>query len=337
MKITIILLLVINAYSKVFLPKSINNFNHIQSYSKVITKKNLISTMRSFIEKSYPNRFILNDGHERAIKFITTENSSIERHDFTIKTSLIIKKLFDISKYNGSKFYPDLIDELKKKKTLNGSNLSFFMKGKSKKELVLISHFDTLAKDKKSRFNKNMKMPGADYNASGVAILLSIIKNLPRQTPNYSLRIVFSDLSTIGLKGSENFINNYKNRKNILGVINLEMLAHDSKFNDKQKKINNFKAYTPNVELRFVKKFFKYKKKSSKRNLFTIKEHKLFSSDNMPFEKEKIPVITFSQDWENDFNKRYMTQNDFVESINQNTFYSAYTYIYEMTMAYLYL
>ena len=82
------------------------------------------------------------------------------------------------------------------------------------KRILLVAHYDTVSNS-----------PGADDNASGVAVALEVARQLRSRPTAHQLEVTFFDQEEQGLIGSFAFAQNQANLANILGVINLEMLG----------------------------------------------------------------------------------------------------------------
>ena len=114
------------------------------------------------------------------------------------------------------------------------------------------------------------------------------------------------------------------------------MLGNDTVSSDKLKKSQNMKIYIRSVG---DKKGYEKDKnlldsmlgKISGNSIgidFTTVANSFNSSDHISFWKKEIPALTFTQDWENDFNQsRYHTSNDLPETVNMKTLYKSYQYI----------
>ena len=88
--------------------------------------------------------------------------------------------------------------------------------------LVLSSHLDSVGN------------AGADDNASGTVAALAIAKALKDRNLKVTLRIVAFDEEEIGLVGSRSYVSALRARgevKQIIGAVNLEMLAYQSRSN----------------------------------------------------------------------------------------------------------
>jgi Zn-dependent M28 family amino/carboxypeptidase len=220
-----------------------------------------------------------------------------------------------------------------KKKDVPVQNMTWEKAGKSPDKLLIVTaHYDTISHDKKTLLVKeNESMPGANYNASGVAVALGLIKVLSQIDLNYSVRVVFLDWQGIGFHGSSQYAKELKGLgKDILGVINLEMLGQDTSFFDKTKKNGNMSVYLRNLddEARWVKKLTEHGGKITQKVTFEMKPNGFENSDNFRFWEQGFFSATFSQNWEDDFNpKFYQTSQDTSETLNHETLLHSYQYV----------
>ena len=58
--------------------------------------------------------------------------------------------------------------------------------------------------------------------------------------------------------------------------------------------------------------------------------------DSQLFRDSGLPAVTFSQNREGDLNPRYMTSNDFVETLNMNTYVNVFRYVTSAILAWNY-
>lgn len=86
---------------------------------------------------------------------------------------------------------------------------------------IICAHYD-------SQINVGLKSPspGADDNASGVAVVLEAARIFKKYLPKYTIVFAFFDEEEIDLIGSKYYIS--QEGGNILGVINMDMVAYDS-------------------------------------------------------------------------------------------------------------
>lgn len=79
--------------------------------------------------------------------------------------------------------------------------------------ILLAAHYDTV-----------INSPGADDNASGVAVILEVARIFARPTPR-TLQLAFFDQEELGLHGSRAFAANKAHLKNLRGVIVMDMVG----------------------------------------------------------------------------------------------------------------
>ncbi len=201
-----------------------------------------------------------------------------------------------------------------------------------KKVLVVSAHYDTISHDKETLLvNEKSSMPGANYNASGVAVALGLIKTLSEMDLNYSVKVVFLDWQGIGFHGSFLYARELKNSgKDVLGVVNLEMLGQDTTYFDKKKKSGNMCAYVRNLsdEQSWAKSLTDKGSKVTQKVSFELRPNGFENSDNVRFWEEGFKSVTFTQNWEEDFNpKFYQTSDDTPETLNHGTLWHSYQFI----------
>ena len=94
---------------------------------------------------------------------------------------------------------------------------------KRRKYIVLSAHFDHLGRLGEAYF------PGANDNASGVAMLLSLAKYYSKHKPDYSIAFCFFSGEEAGLEGSKYFVQHpYFKLKKIKFVLNIDILGSAS-------------------------------------------------------------------------------------------------------------
>lgn len=358
------LLLSFNIFAK---NKQIKTVYNLRNHVEKIKKKELMNSLRLFVYKGKPNRFFASKGHKNFQDYLlaTLKNYKV---DDSIE---VIEDIFDLNIEQGKKLYQSDFDNkvvpnfkpdsaeykkwsnfkqymhtlLDKYKSYPGKNFIWEKKGSQKDKMIIITaHYDTVSHDSKTlKIDTSSLMPGADYNVSGVIIGLSLVKLLHDQDLKHTVRIVFLDAQTIGFLGSYDYAQKLKKEKDsIWGVFNLEMLGHDSKKFDKKKKYKNYKVYARSIkndpdskDKKLFDKINSFNKKTSVNIKFELARNDFISSDNFRFWDEGIPAITFSQNWEDDFNPKYQTGNDFPETLNQESLYNSYRYIAQGVLAHL--
>ncbi len=80
--------------------------------------------------------------------------------------------------------------------------------------IIVAAHYDTI-----------IISPGADDNASGVAVLLEIARLLGSHSSPRTLQLVFFDREEEGLLGSKAFVKNKAHLQNLQGVIVMDMVG----------------------------------------------------------------------------------------------------------------
>ena len=124
----------------------------------------------------------------------TQQNSKVT---FTVSKDIDVKMLKSVSIDLKSKFY----------KNYTSSNCVGYIKGSSKPDsiIVLSAHYDHLGK-----MGSKTIFPGANDNASGVALLLSLAKHFskPENKPKNTLVFIAFGGEELGLLGSKYFIEN---------------------------------------------------------------------------------------------------------------------------------
>jgi len=314
----------------------------VKKYTREIKKKSLIHDLRKIVNSGYPNRFVGTKGHKRVQSFLSSSLKVDSNEGKFLKQSFKIDPSYSKNYYQKNLSSTEDKWVLLKTNMLNTidtllnkmmNNFLWIKPGESNSALVVMAHYDTVSINKKSnKIEIKESMPGADYNASGVSVLLSIQKLLKPLETKKTIILAFLDAHSIAFSGAKYFkdsevLKSYK----IDGVINLEMLGHDSKFNDSLKKNGNMASYgrkNNKADTALYQLFEKSNKGHSTGVKFDYRANNFESSDHSVFNRESFGVLTFSQDWENDFNTlKYQTKNDFPETINQRTLYGAYRYI----------
>jgi Peptidase family M28 len=141
-------------------------------------------------------------------------------------------KLFGhVQKLNGQRYSDDerlrtrnyITSELKKlgwktqlEKFPEGINVFAEREGTSKTSgsILISAHYDTV-------FNS----PGADDNATGVAVTLEVARLFASRPTPRTLQLVFFDKEEAGLLGSKAFVANKIHLENLYGVINMDMVG----------------------------------------------------------------------------------------------------------------
>jgi hypothetical protein len=353
MNVLKLIILAIFSFSLAALAKAPSSYTQLRFDIQKISQKELVQVINQFVADSSPSRMVGMPGHEKAVEFIqgaiksadpkstgklivdrfepdADEAARFYQNDFDQKVEGKISRLHpDYQKW--LKFTSYMKQTAQRLKHHQGTNLTWEKSGlDSSKVLVISAHYDTISHDPNTLLiMEKSPMPGANYNATGVAIALSLIKLLSQMDLNYSVQVTFLDWQGIGFLGSNRYAQELKKTgKNVMGFLNLEMLGQDSTFFDKTKKNGNMSVYFRPQDQKFIQVLETHGKKLSPKITFIQKPTGFENSDNFRFWEYGLTGGTFSQNWEDDFNpKFYQTPQDTPETLNHQTLYSAYEYL----------
>jgi hypothetical protein len=353
MRLSLIILLIFSNLN--LFARSPGNFQQLKTQLQKVSQKELMGWVNGLVSAGAPSRMVGLPGHARARDYIVSELKRLDAKNSGILVITnqnpdveAIKKFYqkDFDQKIEGKFPPHHPDYQKwfrftqymksfaeKRKDIPVENISWERPGiNQKKVLVICAHYDTISHDKKTlEVNETQPMPGANFNASGVAVALALVKNLAQIDLNYSVQVVFLDWQGIGFQGSEIYARELKlSGKEVLGVVNLEMLGQDSTFFDKTKKLGNLSVYTRNItdEIQWTKKLLEAGQRITSKVNFELKTQGFENSDNFRFSDQGFKVATFSQNWEDDFNPNfYHTPQDTAETLNHEGLWYAYQYV----------
>ncbi len=351
--------------------KKIKTNYNVTSITEKITKNAIEKNLRDFLAVSRPSRFVGSLGHQKALEYLEVKlksfnspGTSFEKSEFSpdiVKAEEFYKetshtesiaqiRLSSPSDDRRKDFTTSMLKTLDSVKRLKGYNLIWEKKGAIRPDEVMIlgAHYDTLLTDPKTSVIDTQKtMPGADNNASGVIALLSMIEILNKLDLPKTIRIVFFDFDQLGFLGSKAYAEKLKTEKQekevIVGFINLVMLGNDSKREDKEKKLNNMKVVLRpsgtkggEEDLKLMTLMTENGKRLYRGIEFTPQLSGMHSCSHFKFWEQGIPAICFGPNWESDFNPRFNTPNDFVETLNMTTYVNAFRYITGALLAWNY-
>lgn len=282
--------------------KSPANYFQLRNVVNELTQKELVNWVNELVSISKPSRRVGQAGHEAAREYLQQEIRKLDSKN-SGKLSL-------------QTFSPEKVK-------LKGENIIWEKTGiKDDKKLIIVSHYDTFSPSGVT------SMPGANDNASGVAVALGLIRNLARMELNYTVQVVLLDWSGPDLLGSLHHAQTLA-AQNILGVINLLMLGQDSTHFDKAKKLGNMKAYiqAQGAEEKWAQEILKHGPAITSKVNFELMVRD-FKQDNLRYSKLGIFTVTFTQNWEEDFNPKFhQTPLDTPETLNHATLYHGYQFI----------
>lgn len=177
------------------------------------------------------------------------------------------------------------------------ANLRVFLNNKADSTIILIAHFDHLGIDSigLSNFNGNPTLhPGADDNASGVAFLLELEKEMELKKAHYNYLFLFTSGEEMGLLGAKHFLSSANfNRLKIKLVLNLDMIGRS---NDNSK----FMAYCTSGWT-----------KPEKQELLNLDTEKLLTfsescpkiSDHFPFHQKGVKTLFLTSGVHQDYHR----------------------------------
>lgn len=348
--------LIILFYSFQGLAKPIKSMVALSSEAKLTKEKELRDNVAEFVRMSAPSRIPGTDGHAKAIVYLQNKikeldpksTGSLSLEKFTLPTEKAIKLYQDDfqnkivtsyapnqAEYKKWKTFTDLmVGEIKSRQGKEGINLVWEKVGSNpKKWVTIMAHFDTISHDKNTFLVRAKdKMPGANYNASGVTVALALLKMFSSIDPVNSVRIALVDYSVFGFMGSEVLSEKMASRvqkgeEESLMVFNLEMLGQDTSALDTTKKLGNLCVYGPKdvAPTAETKKMIQNGEKITREVIFEYRPNGYDGSDHIRFWEKGLPALVFSQNWEEDFNpKFYQTPQDTAETLNFKTLYHAY-------------
>jgi len=143
--------------------------------------------------------------------------------------------------------------------------------------------------------------PGADDNASGVALVLEAARILSQYESDYTIRYIGFDLEELGLIGSQAYVEDHYN-DDILGMISTDMVAYNNGSNSAD--INGRDA-SNTVKYALAEAVDTYGDGLS----YSIGGQADYS-DHAPFEWAGFQACILIEDWGNPY---YHTQNDNVD------------------------
>ncbi|MFA6200864.1 MAG: M28 family peptidase [Bacteroidales bacterium] len=203
-------------------------------------------------------------------------------------------------------------------KDYKSSNVIAQIKGKSSTDstIVFVAHYDHLG-----HLGKDIYYQGANDNASGTAMLLSLAEYYSKKenTPNYTIVFLSVAGEEVGLLGSTYYTEHpLLPLDKIKYLINLDMIADNSK--------DVYVEISPEGE----KGLEKFNSINTKLNLFTKldKGELAGNSDHFPFANKHVPAIFFIMETGDAF-KIYHTLQDNYENLYLDNYQKMFTLLTE--------
>ena len=264
-----------------------------------LDKKSLLNHIQILAADSLEGRKIATPGHKKARDYIKNEladYASLEEQVFPI--------------YQSKK---------------EGVNIIFTIEGSEKKDkkIVITAHYDHLGIEKRSYIRSvqpDTIYNGADDNASGVSLLIEMVKYFHKNQPQHSIYFVFTDAEESGLVGASYFVKNFKGVKDIVLNVNMDMIS-----------------ISPNNQLnicglRYSEELSQFFKAQQPKNNLNItkghdgkdgKENWTEMSDHYPFHRKKIPFLYFGVE----DHQHYHQSTDNFENINPDFYLNSCNFI----------
>lgn len=327
-------------------------------------QNNVINYLREFIGQSRPNRLVGSETHGQVATFLKQKLGGLgdekQMSQITIKLQEfsphfdqaiahfeqrfqqeihgVLDEESDAYK-RGAQYTESMVAHLQKlkKKQHKGQNIIWEKKGSAHSEEVLIlgAYYDTLVIDGESwKLNPAAKMPGADANASGVAVLLALAEvlthiNLPR-----TVRLIFFDYSEFGALGAQAYIESLPENSDLSKVsfLNITQIGHDTRREDSTGREGNMKVYyrknddaTPHPQDHKLAEDLLARAQSVGNSVHFEPDPRGYElADQTPFWEAGIAAVVFTQNREDDPNKRHHSSDDFVETLNFRTLNGAF-------------
>lgn len=183
--------------------------------------------------------------------------------------------------------------------TLNSTNLIYYVNNKAKNTILIIAHADHigLGGALSKSFKNNQYHPGADDNASGVALLLGLLSDTSlTQNKRYNYIFAVTSAHEIGLYGSSALAKKLKRQlKKIALVINFDMVGRLGTITQPQLTVYRSNPNYLNTPILA----------NGKIDILSGKEedNRLEYLDTKPFYKKNIPCLSITTSTHNDYHK----------------------------------
>lgn len=274
--------------------------NYISEYSNSSLKEIEYSypadSIKSTIESLPEVRALGSNGEKDACAIL---EKKLTDYNYEVKLQKIKYKMSDNDfAIEAGKTFPANL-----KKIAEGETNNIIAKNKqydsSKKDIVITAHYDTTS------------FPGANDNASGVAVLMEIAKKVGI-IKNYNLIFVLFSGEENLLLGSEYFVEHLSDaeKNNISAVINLDTLS------------GNAEPEITFAGQSYTKAYYLFE--NVFKNFFSVNLNPPYSSgDEIHFENAGIPALSIGQEGEN-----LHTNKDVVENLDMDDLVCVFETLY---------
>jgi aminopeptidase YwaD len=233
--------------------KAVNSFVLIDSRDRSNEKPELSKKIDEYIEALKYNPQIPVKG---IIIFTNDKLTWESSQEQSVRPVVIINKELDLTNTNSIEIAVDA----KFIQNYKTQNVIGTIKGTSNTDstIVVLAHYDHLGK-----FGKDIYFPGANDNASGVAMILNLAKHYSSNKPKYTMIFIALSGEELGLLGAKAFVDNpLTDLSKIKFLVNFDLagtgdegikVVNGSVFKDKfdlMTKINQQENLLPKVEIR---------------------------------------------------------------------------------------
>ncbi len=157
--------------------------------------------------------------------------------------------------------------------------------------------------------------PGADDNATGVAVILEFARITSEMSFPYSIELVLFDEEEWGLLGSYDYVNRISVNDTIIAMINLDMLGWDGN-HDKKVNIHTGNQEYSGALATVAQQCLDYLPTLQ----YSIVTNSPYPSDHFPFIQNNLPAIALTEDYENDMSTHWHATTDTYNTIDTTYF-----------------
>lgn len=296
--------------------KKITNSFKLKSVSEKVSKDDLVDELKKFIAQTRPQRITGTSGHEKAQEYLIKELQALKNGKVEIQE-------FPLEKGVGKNI-------IWQKVTSNKAS-------SEGKHFVLITHFDA---KKLANLKSEEEYQAADASASGVALMVVMAHLFNELEMPKTVELVFLDAVENQKKGVWQYLDKYKNPYAL--YIDINSIAHDSKLKDKNRTLYNMGFYYTNPIEEKNKAIYEQFLAYGKSHYPQLKLENKPLSTNLyfdiadAFKSSNSPLFVLSHDRENDLNQRLGSTNDFIETLNFETYFFVYKFITSNILAFNY-
>ncbi len=209
----------------------------------------------------------------------------------------IIKEFKEIFKKKPESHIFDYQEENSQAKKTS-KNIYYLLDNKADSTIIVSAHYDHLGinSNRTRSYGKTGIHNGADDNASGIALMLSLAKQIKNlKAKKYNFIFVAYSAHENGLFGSKSFYSFLAKKKiTIALVLNFDMVG---RFDNKARVLNIYGIST------LLKNQTFFEKPIFEGNIYTQNSEKVYLTDAGVFAEKNIPSLSFTTGLHNDYHK----------------------------------